>query len=157
MKCGFCGKDNELYQYCDWDCRMHAAIAEGGQKHLPNGLPVKAIKADGSMYEHEHGDHPDYKFPVDVEYVGMIQPADVEDYRAVNGAEGTEEQIRSFRSEEHAVIYTDYSVAVTMYEFCYALWSLRDGRLLGGSLWEKDSWKLSQASVEKIIFMKRTA
>lgn len=157
MKCGFCGKDNELYQYCDWDCRMRAAITDGGQKHLPNGLPVKAIKADGSMYEHEHGDHPDYKFPVDIEYVGPILPVDEEDYKTCCNSEGTEKQIREFRSETHALIYSDYSVALTMYEYCYAMWSLHDGALIGGSLWERGLWKLSQASIEKIIFMKRTA
>ena len=55
--CG-CGKPTEDYlNYCNWDCHVQAVIREGGRVHTPNGLPVRCIKADGTLLEHEHGDH----------------------------------------------------------------------------------------------------
>lgn len=156
--CQNCGKKNESRNYCDWNCHVHAALKDGGKITAPNGLPVGCIKADGSMWEHEHGDHPDYKFPVDVEFVGQLRESDFTDYEQITGKKAiSDDDVRAMRREYHAVIYSDYSIAVTMYEHCYAMWLLREGRLIGGNLWAKGEWRLAPASVEKILFMKRTA
>ncbi len=158
MNCVSCGKHNEFTSYCNWDCHVAAAKAAGGLIRQPNGLPIKSIKADGSMWEHEHGDHPDYKFPVEIDFVGSVTPDDVADYEMICGEKAPDEDaIRRSKGETHALIYSDYSVAITMYECCYAMWSLRNGNVMGRSLWDKGVWRLSPTSVEKIIFMKRTA
>lgn len=154
--CTHCGKPTEDYiNYCNWDCIVNCAKAAGGTVHTPNGLPIRSVKFDNSMWEHEHGDHPDYKFPVVIEYVGAIGPADQEDYRMCSGEDGTEEQIRSFRGETHALIYSDGHVAVTLYECTYAMWSLADGMIRAGQMWKKGEYRLNVMSVTQIKEMKR--
>lgn len=150
--CVFCNAETTAFtNYCNWDCLVGMAKAEGGKTYLPNGLPIKSVKADNSMWEHEHGDHPDYKFPVEVEYVGVLDKAAYDDYNVICGEETTDEtKVRNLMGETHALIYTDRSIAVTMYECCYAMWHVRDGKLKGGSLWMSDAWKLSDASLEMI-------
>jgi hypothetical protein len=44
----------------------------GGRIIAPNGLPICCIRADGTLLENEHGDHPDYKFQVHAECVEPI-------------------------------------------------------------------------------------
>lgn len=114
--CTHCGKPTEDYvNYCDWDCHVEHAKKEGGRVHCPNGLPIRCIRFDGLMLECEGGDHPDYKFPVVVQQDGE-------------------------HDEVHAVIYTDGSIVLTLFECCYMLWSLRDGKFLSGPSWaHKDS------------------
>lgn len=90
----------------------------------PNGLPITCWRADAHL-EHEHADHPTYLFPV-------VAQIDGEEW------------------ETHALIYTDGGIAVTMYEYCYAAWYVRDGELMGGSLWEKGAIRLAPESLEKI-------
>ena len=90
------------------------------------------------MLEHEHGDKPDYKFPVHVDFIGDITSLDEVDKQHIP------------YGEDHALIYTDGSVALTMYEYCYAMWYVRDGRLGGGSLWNEKQWKLSEEALAKI-------
>lgn len=151
--CTHCGKLTEDYvNYCDWTCIVESAKAAGGTVHTPNGLPICSVKHDNSMWEHEHGDHPDYKFPVVIEYVGPIGPEDADDYRNCCGEDAPDvAKVRDFKRETHALIYTDGSIAVTMYECCYSLWSLRDGSLLAEHLWYKTGkWRLSETSLVKI-------
>jgi hypothetical protein len=140
------------HNYCGWDCHVADARKAGGKAYLPNGLPVGCIKHDNSMWEHEHGDHPHYKFPVTIEYVGDLKGAsdprlDIELYgRVLNDVEA-----RDMMGQTHALIYSDGCIALTLYEHCYAMWYLRDGLIAGGSLWQKDNWKLTQASIDKIV------
>lgn len=156
--CQNCGKMNACRNYCDWNCHFECAKKDGGQAHLPNGLPVGCIKADGSMWEHEHGDHPDYKFPVEADFVGPITDGDISDYEMICGEKAPDEDaIRKSKGETHALIYSDYSIAITMYEHCYAMWYLRSNQIAGGNLWTRGEWKLTQASIDKILLMKRTA
>lgn len=118
-RCKNCRKgiDYDL-EYCEW----HAPIVE---------------KRD--VY-HEHSNHRDFKFAVDVHYCG--QPVD--------------ESQEQFSYEQHALLYTDGYVAVTMFECCYAMWSLQSGKLVGGILWQKDEWCLSKDSCDRIVeFSKR--
>lgn len=134
MSLCFCGKElKPSHNYCDFQCMLDAAKAEGGVVYTPNGLPVKCIRADGNMYEHEHGDHPDYKFPVKVEYIGPIGEDEIHDYTMVTGKEPSDEEaIRKFHEQTHALLYTDGTIAVTLYECCYSMWLVKGGKCLGG-------------------------
>lgn len=131
--CVQCGKPPPPHNnYCGWDCMIAYAKANGGVAYLPNGLPIGSIRADGMMFEHSHGDHPNYLFPVDVD--GTNDPGDA--------AEGFERY-----PETHALIYTDGWVALTLHEDSHALWSVRSGAPLGGNL---PTERLSEASREKV-------
>jgi hypothetical protein len=161
--CEICSKPEP----CDeWVCRVEMNRREGCPEHTPNNLPIRCIRADGMMLEHEHGDHPDYLFPVEVEYVG---PKDDARYQLVDG-EGNVEMMDegwkySVDHEEHALLYTNGSVAITIYETCSAMWSLLSshkfkegkriddepaGLCMGGHLWLKDEWKLTDESLQRI-------
>lgn len=98
----------------------------------PNGLPVECIR-DGLLLEHKHGDHPDYKFPVTVEYIG-------------NSPDLMSEE----RKQSHAVIYTDGYVIITLFEHVYAMWD-NHGRVKAGQMWKKSDWKLSDKSLERVL------
>lgn len=130
-KCLQCGKEIKDYlNYCDGDCLIQSAKDAGGRVHCPNGLPIRCIKHDNTMLEHEHGDHPDYKFPVTVVWGGNDR-----------------------ETETHALIYNDRTIAVTMYECCYYMWLLRDGTLLHGPSWIagwEDKCRLNDESVAQI-------
>lgn len=142
--CQHCKKPCEKHHnYCSWACHIESAKAVGGVAHTPNGLPITTVRRDGNMYEHEHGDHPDYKFPVRVNYVGKLDTDEVEEIESTFGRPVTEEEARKFRGEVHALIYTDGSIALTMYECCYALWYLRKGTIGGGSMWKTGEWVLN--------------
>jgi len=161
--CEICGKAEP----CDeWACRVEMNRREGCPEYTPNNLPIRCIRADGVMLEHEHGDHPDYIFPVEVEYVG---PKDETRYQLIDGDGNIEMMDEGWRysvdHEEHALLYTNGSVAVTIYETCSAMWSLLSsskfkngkriddepaGLLMGGHLWEIGEWKLTDESLHKI-------
>jgi hypothetical protein len=53
-----------------WDERIAEARKNGARVYQQNGLPIVCQRADGALLEHEHADHPDYKLPVSVEFVG---------------------------------------------------------------------------------------
>lgn len=149
-KCLNCDKEC-TNNYCDGaDCQIEHAKKNGGQEYLPNGLPIKCIRFDDMMFEHEHGDHCDYMFPVHVEYVGP-NPEKVFGLMGPDGpVEVTPEWIEAQRHETHALIYTDGNIAVTMSECCYAMWNLHSGLCAGScSLWKKDEWKMSAESIQK--------
>ncbi len=118
--------------FCCWECHIADAIASGGTIHQPNGLPLRCIDRNGDIWEHEHANHPDYKFLVEVEYVGP--PHDLPEWDD------------SYGNQDHALIYTDECIAVTMYECTYGLWSLRDGQILAGNMWKPTHWKLTDRS-----------
>lgn len=121
---------------CSWDIQVAAATAAGGRVFAPNGLPVNCIRHDCTMLEHEHADHPDYKFPVAVNYVGPAH--DLPDWDT------------SHCPESHALIYFDSCIAVTLYEYCYAMWSTANGKLMAGSLCARSDWVLSEETLGKI-------
>lgn len=113
-KCPFCGNESPKYQnYCSWECMIGEAKASGGKEILPNGLPVGCISWDGTMLECEHGDHPQYKYPVSVE----------QDYGEPIGV----------MVGRHALLYEDSNVALTLYEARYWLFDLRNGKCLNSS------------------------
>jgi hypothetical protein len=120
---------------------VNLAKAEGGKLITPNNLPVRCIMADGSMLEVAHGDHPDYKFPVEIEYIGPVTDALREDLLGGEEPE-SDDKVRDMFSEVHALIYTDGTVALTMYECNYAIWSIRTGECLGGHYVSKQNNRL---------------
>ena len=153
MSCVNCGKETPAsLNYCDWDCHVDYAKKCGGKVYCPNGLPIGSIKWNGNMYEHEHGDHLTYMFPVEVEFVGAITDDHAKEAKSMFAHDMTDEQIRKSLRESHALIYTDGNVAITMHECCYAMWHVcRSGELLGDfMLWKKGDYRLSEESVEKI-------
>ncbi len=129
--CLHCGQSIFHRRFCNWDCHVEYTLAHGGVKQCPNDLPVRCIRHDGVMLECEHGDHPDYKFPVEAKFIGKDNPDNL-------------------TTETYALIYTDGYIAITLYEFCYAMWYLSDGSAGGGSLGEVGNWQLTPDSVEKI-------
>jgi hypothetical protein len=136
--CIWCGKEtSEYHNFCsNSDCQINKAIADGGRIHCPNGLPIRSITRDGLLLEHEHGDHPTYMFPVMVEYFGeKVELPEWDD---------------SYADHDHALIYTDGHVAMTLHECCYFLWLLDGGVFLHGSSWLKEGWRMSADSVIKI-------
>jgi hypothetical protein len=139
-----------------WQQKVEELKREGYHVIAPNNLPIRCIMADGTMKEHEHSDHRDYKFPVMCEYIGGKK----EDYKWCCG-DGTESQmddtdIWESEHEEHAFIYTEGSIVVTVYETCKAMWNLSDGECVGGHLWEKwdkmnkKGWRINEESLKKI-------
>jgi hypothetical protein len=94
------------------------------------------------LLECEDGDHVDYICPVFAEYTGDIEEVTTRD------ESGREVHVGD--RETHALIYTDGCIAVTVYEHCYAMWSLKSGCLSAGSLWKKGEWSLSEASLKDI-------
>lgn len=150
--CSFCKKEIERYSnYCNWNCIVEEAKANGGKIHCPNGLPIRSVDVNGNMWEHEHGDHPDYKFPVDVHYVGPIDDSDRELWTSFMGRAVTDEEILQMESETHALIYCDASIALTLYECCYAVFNLHTGMVNSGPMWlRKKQWCLAGHSIEEI-------
>jgi hypothetical protein len=136
--CLFCKKPTpDGCNYCEWECHVNHAIMSGGKWHTPNNLPIRCIRHDNLMLEHEHGDHPDYKFPVSCDF---IPEPGVEYDRDEDWA----------MHETHALIYCDGYIVVTMYEHSYAMWSVADGMIIGGRHWQKDRWKLSDLALQEI-------
>lgn len=154
--CPNCGKEPPRNSnFCNWDCMVEKAKNDGGEVHTPNGLPIKSINNDGSMWEHEHGDHPDYKFPLTVRYVGD-KPE--EEFAVIDGlgnhVDMGPEWNEARRTREVALIYVDQRIALTMYERCYQLWSLSDGHAVrtgdpGSDLFNR-KWRVTDESLEKV-------
>jgi hypothetical protein len=109
-----------MVNYCDWDCHIAHAKSEGAVVITPNNLPIRCI-GNNTLLECEHGDHPDYMFPVNA------IPKDKNDFE-----------------ELHALIYQDGHVALTLYECCYTLWNLSTGESY------QYDFTLSKKSLEKI-------
>ena len=138
--------------YCSWDCHVELAKKDGGKVIAPNNLPIMCVTADGTMLEHEHGDHPDYKFPVEIEYLGPIDTDCIQDYKMCSGEEGNDKQIRNFMGQTHALIYADGYVAVTLYECTYFMWLIKSGLLKNaGPGMKVEEWKMTDLSLLEIL------
>lgn len=150
-QCPACGKEPPQFNnYCDWDCHIAHARALGGKEHLPNGLPIACIMHDGTMLEIGHGDHPDYKFPVNIEFFERLTPGDIEDAKLMTGlSDPTDAEVRNVLSERHALIYADRSAALTLYECEYFVWKLLDGTQMKTP--GKPRLRLTQESITEIV------
>lgn len=151
--CLNCEEVVESYiNFCDFDCHIAYTRKNGGKDLCPNGLPIRCIRFDGMMMEHEHADHCDYMFPVHVRYTG----SEPEKVFTMHGPEGpvemSPEWVESQCNETHALIYTDGNIAVTMSEYCYAFWSVTSGLCTGShsTLWKPGEWKLSDESLQRV-------
>lgn len=175
--CEICGDDvPKNFNYCSRiECAIELNKRDGGIAYTPNGLPISCIRADCNMYEHEHGDHPNYIFPIEIEYVG---PKNDDRYKWIDGEGNVSDMEEEWRyvtdHQTHALLYTNGSIAVTIYETCSSAWMLnpfvqefKDGvRLpkeeveieqakaigvcLGGNLLSPGEWKITQESLIKI-------
>jgi hypothetical protein len=171
--CDFCGDCIPVhYNYCPKNvCMVEMTKMAGGVVYTPNNLPIRCFKANGLMLEHEHGDHPDYIFPIDIEYIAKLDELDYEDYKQINGEDGTPDQVRESCGETHALLYSNHSIAVTMYETCSATWMLQEqkifrddgievveivsGGCIGGHMWKAGEWKISNKSLDDIsVYLK---
>jgi hypothetical protein len=129
--CTFCGATTTRHEnYCSWKCHVEHARAQGAVEVLPNGLPPRCITADGKLLECEDGDHPTYICPVVIE--PTVAREDEEDH-----------------PQTHALIYTDGTIAVTMYECCYAMVFCKTRKVVG-SLWPEGRWRLSDKASSEI-------
>ena len=54
------------------------------------------------------------------------------------------------RVERHEIILLSPDVAVSTYECCFAMWYLHNGSIGGGSLWKKDEWMLTPATLKHL-------
>ncbi len=132
-------------------------LKEGKNKDkviTPNNLPIACVSPDALM-EHEHADHPTYKFPVEVRFYKTPEELLEEGESFWSDGEGnkipmTLGELEVHGSETHALIYTDGCIALTLYECCYAIFSLSDGKVVRGSLWERGEWVLTEESLNKI-------
>lgn len=148
--CLFCEKQTPpSHNYCSWNCHVEHAKSEGLQVVAPNGLPIVIITSDKVM-EHEHADHADYKFPVDIEYVGVVDDDYMIDFEMLSGRMGSEDEVRRSLMETHALVYANDNVAVTMFEHCYAFWYTKSNKLVYGTLWKPNNWRLSEDSLFKV-------
>ncbi len=139
--CDHCGKACATYtNYCDWNCHVGNAKALGGKVICPNGMPVACIRHDGAMLEHPHANHPDYKFPVVANHIGE--------------QEKLPEWDTSYEPQTHALIYTDGTVALTLYECTYCIFRLSDGTSIAGHMWKKGEWKLDELSLQHARVLK---
>lgn len=130
-----------------WECKVEFLKRAGNLVIAPNGLEITCINADGTLLEHEHANHKDYKFPIAVEVTDkeLLQEY-FEDY-TIGGLLKPGTTIEDFPFEEwHAVIYTDGSVVVTLFECSYSIWSAGDGECLGGYC-ERGKWKIADKSL----------
>jgi|SRR5271170_7462654 len=171
-----------------WEQRVAEGIAKGAAVFQKNGLPIMCMRGhDGALLEHEHADHPDYKYPVKVEFVGE-KPDTFRDQSVrknerpvhygkckidwdhehaeafcatcevlLTQAEQVhilsyslaEVEASTYEPHDEALIYSDGSIAITLYECCYTMWHRRGGNYLHGPDWS-EKWKLSKEACEKI-------
>jgi len=145
-----------------WEDAIEEAKAAGGKVITPNNLPIRSIKNDWTMLEHEDGDHPDYKFPIEIEFCGP-EENDPAAYYGDLVYPASKADAEMMRHETHAVIYTDGFIVVTLYECCYNMFVLKNrkvklsngnsieakGLCLGGFL-NKYEWKITEESLKYI-------
>lgn len=122
-------------EYC-WNCNVQQLKNEGATVIAPNNLPICCITAAGLLMENEYANHKDYKFPVEAEYTAAHK------YQVP-------EWDGSYGNQVHALIYNDDSIALTLYEANYAIWSLRTGKCIGAR-YNDEHWKLTEVSISKI-------
>jgi hypothetical protein len=95
----------------------------------PNRLPIRCVRHDGALLEHEHADHDGYIRPIEAEYTGEL-PLYLH-YGKV-----------SYKPKMLALLFAKGNVALTIYEWCYDIWRLDTGEHLGGSSWFAKGWRL---------------
>lgn len=120
-------------------------LTEGGAEICaPTNGKIRCIKnKDGKPFllEHEHADHSDYIMPI------MVTMANKDEYEKTYN--------EKWYDEEHALIYTDGFIIVTLYEYCYDMflisgecktrnWKYDDGRPIKFSLTKNSIKKIRE-------------
>lgn len=100
--------DKERCAKCGSDFALKSVIENGATVICPNGLPICSYNSYVAM-ENGHADHPNYIKPITVHVIGD----DVEEYEKI---------------EDHAIIFADIHLIVTLYEGCYEFFSATNGR-----------------------------
>lgn len=119
--------------------------------HCPNDLPIMAIRHDGLMLEHEHGDHPEYKFQVEVELMCAVDDDMRYDAKLLSGMDDlTDEQVARVHNETHAFIRIENNNAVTLFESNVYTFNVEDGQLVEGPGWDTRHKRLKHESLMKI-------
>ena len=137
MNCVYCGKETDGVNYCSYQCHIDEAKQYGGKVIAPNNLPILCIKHDWTMLENENADHPTYKYPVEVEYIGVKE--ELPDWD------------NSYDTQAHALIYNDENIAITLYESTYSMFRLNDGKTcFTDFFWDIGQWRLTRESLKKI-------
>jgi hypothetical protein len=120
--------------YCSWDCHVHEFLSgDDVQIICPNALPIRCLTVTGKAMEHEHADHKDYKFPVDIE--NTLRP--LEPYESGH--------------ECHAVIDVTNDLITTIYETRKHVWDRLTGTNVAGHYGhQKSFWRVSVESMTMI-------
>ena len=117
-------------------------------------ITIEHIRKDSSIViidDCADSNHPDFMGVVHVKYCGPIKHEDRIWYIGDGTTEPmNESDVANVENEVHALIYTDGTIAVTLYECCYAVFYLKTGKVMFGNLWEKNEWELSKDSLNKI-------
>jgi hypothetical protein len=130
--------------FCGWDCHVDQKRKEGAKVFAPNNLYITCIRGDGALMEHEHADHKDYKFPVQMEYEG--QSICTDKCTLVGG------ECLDHYPEAHALLYSDGYVAITLHEHLYYMWEVETREQLpyGVAKDDKHPIKISKVACDKI-------
>lgn len=114
-----------------WADAVSQAQQEGARAHLPNGLPIKAIKGN-LLLEHPGGDHPQYLFPIAAVRATQIGPI-------------------SWSSEmlELAFIGMEGPAILTVVQGHQVVWDSTTGKMSRG-LDPKEGWFLSRGSLAQV-------
>lgn len=110
------------------------------------------IFADGTVRDH-HADHPDYIFSVDVRFVGHVSELMKHAFHLETGTpidEFNDNDVRNYHSSRHALIYVDDRIALTMHEFDYYIFSLKNAFCAGSNRHDFSFLMLSQESFDRI-------
>lgn len=93
-----------------WDERVAAARLAGARVVTPNNLPISVIAANReggpALLEHEHADHPEYKFPVLTTYLERLT------------ADGAATRVFTVVND-HALVFSDGQMVMTLFEMRY--------------------------------------
>jgi hypothetical protein len=103
----------------------------------PNNLPITVRTWDCKYMEHEHAEHPNYKFPISIHYIGN-DPEMLSDI----------EKGLCEAPELHAVLYVDCAIVLTLYEFQYFIFYLKNGK--GRKQDRYDNWKICDEDLAKL-------
>lgn len=123
--CQNCEKACGITDFCSFACRVAHLEFRGYKVVSPNNICPCSFSSNFVAREHEHAEHPDYKHPVKVTYVGehIPDPWMEENFGPLD---------LDFWDQTHALLYTDGCVALTMYERNHFLWTLSTGKCLCG-------------------------
>ena len=146
-ECYSCRIATDPYRnFCSWRCSVDDARKRGVPIFAPNDLSIRCIGA--LQLECEYGSHPDYLFPITVEWFGPRPDR----YRTEDDDNECGLLFEwELGPEGHTVIGIDESIVTTLSEATYYTFSTETGLPLTGYTVEgwKD-WRIDAASMLSI-------